>query len=110
MRSRYSGACTGGTGPISATLVAPAVAPPLAPRVNSQTLPEISAASAVGPAAAWASLKVANVSTRQNSGPAGSSFSFFSTTGLTLSTGGCWAMEDAAARVTIERVAIEQAA
>ena len=63
--------------------------------MKSQTLPEISAASAVGPSAACASLKVGKVSTRQNSGPCGSSFSFFSTTGLTLSAGGCCAADGA---------------
>src|SRR4029453_13223208 len=91
----------GGTGPISATLAAPAVAPPLGPRVNSQTLPEISAASAVGPAAAWGSLRVGKVSILQNSGPGGNSFSFFSTTGLTLSAGGCCATDGADPKVTI---------
>src|SRR5688572_19814091 len=43
MRNRYSGAGTSGTGPISATLLPPGVAPPFAPSVNSQTLPAISA-------------------------------------------------------------------
>src|SRR5688572_25598526 len=95
MRRRYSGARTGGTGPTSATSVAPGVAPPLGPRVNSQTLPEISAASPVGPAAAWAAARVAKVSILQKSGPGCSSLSFFSTTGLTESGGGCCAADGA---------------
>src|SRR5262245_40414106 len=82
MRSRYSCAVIVGTGPISATLLPPRVAPPLAPRVNSHTLPATSAASEVGPAAACASASVAKVSSRQYSDPAGSSFSFLSATGL----------------------------
>src|SRR5262249_11429665 len=87
MRSRYSGAATGGTGPISTTLVAPGDDPPFAPRVNNQALPATSAASPVGPAAACASASVGKVSTRQNNDPSGSRVTFFSTTGLTCNAG-----------------------
>ena len=52
--------------------------------MKSQTLPEISAASAVGPATVCASAKVGKVSILQNSGPCGSSFSLFSTNLLLL--------------------------
>ena len=82
-------------------MAAPGVAPPLEPRVKSQTLPEISAASAVGPAAACASAKVGKVSILQKSGPCGSSLSFFSTTGLTLSAGGCCAVDGADQKLTM---------
>src|SRR5262245_21963736 len=87
MRSRYSGAATGGTGPISTTLVAPGDDPPFAPRVNNQALPAASAASPVGPAAACACASVGKVSMRQNNGPSGSCVILFSTTGLTCNAG-----------------------
>src|SRR5665213_1186450 len=83
MRSRYSGAAIGGTGPISATLLAPGDDPPLGPSVKSQTLPATSAASPVGPAAACACVSVGKLSIRQNNGPAGNCLIFFSATGLT---------------------------
>src|SRR5262249_16818058 len=82
MRNRYSGAVTGGTGPISATLLPPGVAPPSGPSVNSQTLPAASTASDVGPAAACALASAGKFSICQSRGPAGSSLSFFSATGL----------------------------
>src|SRR4029453_8966904 len=82
MRSRYSGAVIGGTGPISTTLVPPRVEPPLGPSVKSQTLPATSAGSDVGPAAACACASVGKFSICQYSGPAGSWLSFFSATGL----------------------------
>ena len=67
MRNRYSGAPITGTGPTSATLLAPGVAPPLAASVNSQALPETSAASAVACEAAfsWACAREGSVSMRQ---------------------------------------------
>ena len=83
MRSRYSGAVIGGTGPISATLLAPGEDPPFGPSVKSQTLPATSAASPVGPPAACACMSVGMLSIRQNNGPAGNCLIFFSATGLT---------------------------
>src|SRR5262245_51755801 len=88
MRRRYSGALIGGTGPISATLVPPGVVPPFGPSVKSQTLPDTSAASDVSPAAACAWASDGKFSTRQNRGPVGSCFSFFSATFL-ISTFAC---------------------
>src|SRR5439155_27288009 len=83
MRSRYSGAVIGGTGPISTTLLLPRDDSPFGPSVNNQTLPATSAASAVGPAAACACASVGKLSIRQNNGPSGKRVIFFSTTGLT---------------------------
>ena len=55
MRKRYSGALGGsGTGPISATLVPPAVDPPGPPSVKSQALPAASVASEADPSAVFA--------------------------------------------------------
>src|SRR5215472_11084564 len=71
MRSKYSGAAKADTGPISAILLPPEEDPPFGPSVNSQALPEASAASAVGPAAACAWARVGKLSIRQNSGPGG---------------------------------------
>src|SRR6188472_3390790 len=82
MRSKYSVATTGGTGPISATLLAPGVEPPLGPSVKSHALPDTSAANDVGPTAACASASAGKRSTRQYSGPGGSCRTFFSATGL----------------------------
>src|SRR6202042_3623121 len=82
IRSKYSGALMGGTGPISATLVPPGDDPSFGPSVNSQTLPAASATSAVGPAAPWACASVGKLSIRQNNGPGGSSWIFFSATDL----------------------------
>jgi hypothetical protein len=64
MRSKYSGAVIAGTGPISATLLPPGVAPPLGPSVTSQALPATSAASDVSAAAACACASVGKFSTR----------------------------------------------
>jgi hypothetical protein len=52
MRSRYSGAVIAVTGPISATLLPPAVPPPLAPSVNSQALSQASFHFSLGSALA----------------------------------------------------------
>src|SRR5665811_1241482 len=82
MRSKYSGAVIGGTGPISATLLPPGDDPPFGPSVKSQTLPATSAASPVGPAAACACASVGKLSIRQNNGPGGNCWIFFSATGL----------------------------
>ena len=65
-------ATTGGTGPISATLLAPRVEPPLGPSVKSHAFPDTSAANDVGPAAACAVASAGKLSTRQYSGPGGS--------------------------------------
>ena len=81
MRSKYSGAVIGGTGPISATLLPPEDDPPFGPSVKSQTLPDTSAASPVGPAAACACASVGKLSIRQNKGPGGNCWTFFSATG-----------------------------
>jgi hypothetical protein len=81
IRSKYSFATTGGTGPISATLLAPRVDPPLGPSVKSHAFPDTSAASDVGPAAACAVASAGKLSTRQYSGPDGSCWTFFSATG-----------------------------
>ena len=93
---QVSGAVIGGTGPISATLLPPGVAPPLAPSVNSQTLPATSATSHGDPsydtvsgfqrkgrAADFAWSSVGKFSIRQYSGPGGSCLIFISATGLT---------------------------
>src|SRR6185437_6964901 len=82
MRSKYSGAEIGGTGPISATLLPPGDDPPCLPSVNSHALPSTWAASAVGPAAACAWASVGKLSMRQNKGPGGSCETFFSAIGL----------------------------
>jgi hypothetical protein len=82
MRSRYSGALIGGTGPISATSLAPAVELFFRPSVKSQTLPAIWAAKDAGPSAACAAASVERFSIRQYSGPAGNSRSVFSATFL----------------------------
>src|SRR4029077_17410840 len=82
IRSKYSGAVIGGTGPISATWLPPGDDPPFGPSVKSQTLPATSAASPVGPAAACACASVGKLSMRQNNGPGGNCWTFFSATGL----------------------------
>src|SRR5688572_21165878 len=89
----------GGRGPTSVTLVAPGVVPSFGPRVNSQTLPENSVVNPVGPAAAWAWASVGKFSIRQKSDPGGSSLSLFSTDGLIIPTGGCWATDDAGSKL-----------
>src|SRR6266404_3011066 len=66
--------------------------PPAAASVKSHTLPADSAANPVGPAAACASASVGKFSSRQKSGPAGNSATFFSANGLTTST--CCAIAD----------------
>ena len=58
------------------------VALPFGPRVNSQTLPETSAANEVGPPAACACASVGKFSRRQYNDPAGSCSIFFSAIGL----------------------------
>src|SRR5215831_5251290 len=87
MRSRYSGAEMGGTGPISATFLPPGDDPPFGPSVKSQTLPATSAASPVVPAAACASASVEKLSMRQNNAPDGNCGIFFSATDLTSNFG-----------------------
>src|SRR5262249_1026593 len=52
IRSKYSGAVTGGTAPISATLLAPEVEPPLRPSVRSHALPPAYTAIDVRPSRA----------------------------------------------------------
>ena len=64
----------GSTGPTSVTLSPPAGGPPSGPRATSQALPSTSAARAVAPAAASASVRERNVSIRQKSGPWGQRF------------------------------------
>jgi hypothetical protein len=91
----------GGTGPTSATLAAPAVAPPLGPRVKARPCPRISAASAVGPRRRLGVAQGRKGLDPPEQRPGGNSFSFFSTTGLTLSAGGCCATDGADPRVTI---------
>jgi hypothetical protein len=108
IRRRYCGAVTGGTGPISTTLTPPADEPPAGPSVNSQAWPRDSAASAVGPAAAWAWASVGKVSSRQNSGPEGSRSSFCSASGLIVSAG-CAAATDASTSDHGTRAAIAAA-
>ena len=83
--SGRSGAVSGGIGPTSVTLLPPAVPPPFGPSVNSQTLPATSAASDVGPEAAFAAASVPKFSMRQYSGPDGNCLSFTSVTGSTTS-------------------------
>jgi len=85
IRRRYCGATTGGSGPISATLVPSADDLPAGPSVKSQILPPDSATNPVGPAAACACATVRKFSIRQKSGPAGSSDNFFLTSGLATS-------------------------
>ena len=94
IRSRYSGAVILAIGPNSVTLAPPGVEPPGAPSVKSQTLPSDSAASDQGPAAALASARLAKFSMRQKSGPGGSSYTYFSASGLILRGGGVWALAD----------------
>ena len=95
-----------GSGPISTILLAPSADdPPAGPSVKSQALPPDSAATLIGPAAAWALASVGKLSTRQKSGPAGSSATFFSASALTTSEPAPavptllgWAMADGAAQ------------
>ena len=58
---------------------------PAGPSVKSQILPPDWATRPIGPAAACAWVSVAKLSTRQNSGPAGNSATFFSASGLMTS-------------------------
>src|SRR6185436_6749127 len=85
IRSRYWGAATGVIGPTSSIFAPPADTPPAGPSVKSQTLPSDSATRPIGLAAACAWASEAKLSTRQTSGPAGSSATFFSASGLMTS-------------------------
>src|SRR3989442_6948871 len=82
IRRRYSGATTGGTGPISATLVPLADDPLAGPSLKSQTFPPDSAASPHRPATARDCASVREVSIRQTSGPSGNCRTFFSVSTL----------------------------
>src|SRR2546425_4621732 len=82
IRRRYSGATTGGTGPILATLVPPADDPLAGPSLKSQTLPPDSTANPHRPATACACASVGEFSIRQKSGPSGNCNTFFSVSTL----------------------------
>src|SRR5438309_11817524 len=88
IRRRYSGATTGGTGPILAPLVPPADDPLAGPSLKSQTLPPDPTANPHRPATACACASVGEFSLRLKSGPSGTSKTFFSVRTLVTSDPG----------------------